>query len=326
MKKLYIYPTFDTKRDKTGNSYIKDFHQSFSDASGFRIVNRLPQFQVFSMILNLDADIFIIHWVDLIPSKPLGKLQFFVFLSVMKLVKLLGKDIVWVLHNKRAHRGSSRWTDYLMKFMAGISDSVITHSEEGVAFYRDAYPDCNPEKCHYIPHPVYSSLIHEPSDIKWDYIIWGTIDRRKSVLEFVRFAAGDTVLKSSRILICGRCRDEEYDRQIRLSISENMTYVNKFLSDSELADYISASRIVLFTYNPESVLSSGALIYTLNFMKPVIGPRVGSFADMSGVVSCYDRFDDIPSLRISETSAEESRKYIEENGWESFPDKFFNCL
>ena len=327
MKKLYIYPSFDPKHDKTGNTYIRHFHDAFCDSSVYRVVNRLPSLQVFSMPLNLDAEVFIIHWVDLIPRKPLGFLQCLVFYMTMSLVSLSGKKIVWVLHNKRPHSGVSRKADRLMSYMARKSDVVITHSEEGVRFFRQTYPECNPDKCRYIPHPVYSSgLYPSAADPMWDYVVWGTIDRRKNILEFVRFAAGDERMKGKRILICGRCRDEEYDSMIRSSLSENITYDNRFLTDDELAEYISASRSVLFTYNPKSVLSSGALIYTLNFCKPVIGPRAGSFSDLSDIVACFDSFDDIPEIVLPKDPASASKDYIRLNSWSSFVPKLDGAL
>ena len=327
MKKLYIYPSFDPKHDKTGNTYIRHFHDAFCESSDYRSVNRLPSLQVFSMPLNLDAGIFVIHWVDLIPGKPLGALQCLVFYLTMFLVRLSGKKIVWVLHNKRPHSGVSRKADRLMSYMAGRSDVVITHSEEGVSFFRNTYPDCNPDKCRYIPHPVYSSELYPSApEQMWDHVVWGTIDRRKNILEFVRFAAGDERMKGRRILICGRCRDEEYDRMIRSYLSENITYDNRFLADEELAGYIAASRSVIFTYNPESVLSSGALIYTLNFRKPVIGPRVGSFSDLSDIVACYDSFEDIPEIVLPDDPVSASEDYIRLNSWSSFVSKFDEAL
>lgn len=322
MEKIYIYPSFDSRHDKTGNTYIKEFHSAFSRSGRYRVINRFPSLQVFSMPFNLDAAVFVIHWVDLIPRKPLGCLQSLLFMLVISLADLLGKRIVWVLHNKRAHAGESQMSARLMRFMAGRSDLVITHSKEGVGFFRSSYPDADPSLCVYIPHPVYDSVIRQSSEIRWDYIIWGGIDRRKNVAGFLKFAASAPGMSGKKILICGRCADEEYDRLIRDTLTPDMTYENRFLTDEELASRISASGAVLFTYSPESVLSSGALIYSLNFLKPVIGPRVGSFADLEGIVACYDVFEDIPSLVLARDVSEKALEYIAENSWDDFVRKF----
>lgn len=327
MKKIYIYPSYDPRHDKTGNTYIRDFHASFGQMEDICVVNRLPGLQTFSMILNLDADVFVIHWVELIPGKPLGFLQCLVFRLVMWLVRMCGKRIVWVLHNKSPHKGRSSTAEKLMAFMARCSDAVVTHSEEGVRFFAGRYPDEDAGKCRYIPHPVYSSDVYPPHpEPKWDYVIWGSVDRRKNVLEFLRFAVSDAELSRKKILVCGQCRDKNHDDEIRSVLADNMTYVSRFLSDDELKYYIGSSRVILFTYNTESVLSSGALIFSLNFMKPVIGPRAGSFADMPGIVSCYDTFEDIPHLRIPENVEEYVVDYMKRNTWSLFAEKFMRCL
>ena len=48
---------------------------------------------------------------------------------------MLNKDVVWGLHNKRAHKGKSMLVSCGMSSMAKLSTVVITHSLEGVSFF-----------------------------------------------------------------------------------------------------------------------------------------------------------------------------------------------
>ena len=273
------------------------------------------------MMMNLDADVFIIQWVDLIPGKRLGKIQFVFFLFVVSLAKLMRKRLVWVLHNKQAHAGKSRLVDWGMRFMAHKADDVIVHSTEGITFFDKMYPE-EAGKCIYIPHPVYSQAIYPATEEKYDYVIWGSIGRHKNVLEFVRFFNKEPFFKDKTLLVCGRCSDHAYHQQLEAEVGKNphIDYRNVFFKDDELREMIGQARVILFTYNPESVLSSGALIYSLNFCKPIIGPRVGNFADMKGVVTCYDRFEEIPKLDVMFNEME-AKKYISVNTWETLPSK-----
>lgn len=321
MKNVYIYPTYTPSRDKSGNLYIKYFHDAFNEDGEWKVINRCWKIGIASLAFNLDADVIIIQWVDLIPYKRLGKIQFIFFLLLTKLANLMHKKIVWVLHNKHSHNGNSKLVDYGMSFLAKNATTVITHSEEGVSFFNGMYPKYK-GKCHYLPHPVYSENLYPSKEIKWDYIIWGTINKRKRVFEFLEFAGKNDFLSDKRILVCGRCKDEEYDSDIKRAMGSNVTYINKFLSDEEIVDFISQSAVILFTYNPESVLSSGALIYSLNFCKPIIGPNVGSFADLKGIVSVYNTFEDIPSLDPYKNYDKDLNiKYIKENIWKGLPSK-----
>lgn len=325
--KAYIYPTYNPSRDKSGNLYIKYFRDSFSDMerSGVKVVNRLWKIGISSMAFNLDADVFIIHWVDTIPNRRLGKAQFVFFLLLTGVISLLRKKIVWVLHNKSAHSGDSRIVDAGMKFMARHATCVITHSEEGVSFFDSRYPK-QKGKCHYVPHPVYTSEIYPSKKLEYDYIIWGTVAKRKNVLEFVRFAVSSGIMNGKRILIVGHCSDKEYGRKINEAISgSSIEFKNHFCTDEELKDWMCRSRAVLFTYSGKTVLSSGALIYSLNFCKPIIGPNVGSFADLKGIVTVYDDFAEIPKLNVT-FSQKACMQYINENTWDLLPEKLMGII
>lgn len=323
--KLYIYPTYTPSRDKSGNLYIKYFHDSFKDNDKIKVVNRFWQIGIASIAFNLDASVFIIQWVDLIPSKRFGKIQFVLFLILINLLSIMKKKIVWILHNKHAHNSKSRLVNYGMDLMACHSTCVVTHSEEGVTFFNDRYPKYR-GKCHYIPHPTYASELYPAKENIYDYIIWGTISKRKNVLDFIRFAVNSNEMKSKRILIAGYCSDIEYAESIkRIIVNTPFEFCNQFFSDDQLKKLISQSKAILFTYNGESVLSSGALIYSLNFGKPIIGPNVGSFADLKDIVTTYNKFEEIPYL-IVKPNKSACIQYIQENDWKKFPHKFLSLL
>lgn len=321
---IYIYPTFNPVRDTGGNGYIKFFHESFRHKEGIVLKNRKWKLGIISILFNLDADIFIIQWVDKIPFKRFGKIQTIVYILSMLVLHLLKKRIVWVLHNKRAHLGSSKLVDISMDIIARYSDDVITHSLEGVAFFKEKYPSYNISKCRYIPHPVYSSQIYEEQEPEWDYIIWGTIDRRKKVSEFLKSVKNDKNFLEKKVLICGCCSDDDYHREIRNNLTPNVTFMCKFLTDAELVFYIAKSKVVLFTYSTDSVLSSGALIYSLNFCKPIIGPNAGSFRDFPGIVYCYDSFNEIFKMEVENVDKSIVQRFLDENEWGSFPDKLLS--
>ena len=322
--KLYIYPTYTPSRDKSGNLYIKYFHDAFHKDKSFNVLNRLWQLGIASLLFNIDAKVFIIQWVDLIPGKRFGKIQFILFLFLISLIDIMGKHIIWILHNKHAHKGKSKLVDYGMSFMAKKADKVFAHSKEGVTFFDTKYSRYA-GKCSYVPHPVYSSTIYPSQETKYDYIIWGSIDKRKNILEFLRASKKMPYFNDKRILLCGRCASKEYDEAINKEKGVNVTYINRFISDEELIDYISKSCYILFTYNAESMLSSGALIYSLNFCKPIIGPNVGSFADEKDIVNTYNHFDEIPFLNIK-FDKEACLSYLKENTWDKLPNRIMTLI
>lgn len=325
-RKIYIYPTYTPSRDKSGNLYIKYFHEAFANNQRWKLKNRCWEIGIASLFFNLDCDVFIIQWVDLLPRKKFGKVQTLFFILAMLLAYVMRKKVVWVLHNKQSHSGKSKWVDICMNVMAKVSTSVVVHANDGVDFFNSKYPK-QKGKCHYIPHPVYTSKIYSSHDLKWDYIVWGSISPRKGVTEFLEYASHSEYLKGKKILIAGRCNDKCYAQRITNLLTPNVCFINQFLSDEELADLIACSKYILFTYKNESLISSGALIYSLNFCKPIIAPNDGNFADMPGVVSCYNTFKDIES--ISEQHHFDIKKLegiLNEEVWEKFPDKIEQYL
>jgi hypothetical protein len=325
MTKYYIYPTYNPSRDKSGNLYIKYFRDAFI-YKGHTLKNRFGKFGIVSCLLNLDAEVFIFHWIDLIPFKRYGKLQLIVFFPTIILLRCLGKKIIWFLHNKRSHTKYSCIVDKCMIFMAIFANKVVVHSKtDGLSFYNQNYGKYGC-KAYYIPHPVYNNIIYisNKNSIQWEYIIWGNISKHKSILEFILFTKSSDFFKNKQILICGQCLDLEYDQLITENLPSYIDYYNYFLKESDLIKLILKSRCILFTYQSPSVLSSGALIYSLNFDNIIIGPKIGNFYDLyfKGIIDCYKSFKDIEHINIyNKNNIHYKKDYIRKNTWSSLPSK-----
>jgi len=323
-KKIYIYP--DVK--KRTNDYILLFHKSFED-NDYKVNNRFSKLRLLNMIFNIDSDIFIIHWVDVIPYLRFGSVQYYFLKFIILSLSVLKKDVIWVLHNKTSHRKGDfdqqrGKVKKIMDFMAKYSTKVLVHAKDGVEFYNQIYGTRYPNKVICIPHPVYKNDIICDNSVekKWDFIVWGSISPYKNINEFFEFMNNDFFFRDKKILLCGKCTDEAYEKRIKNNLGANVTYINKFLSDEELILYISSSEMILFTYSQDSVISSGALIFSLNYCKPIIAPSIGNFKEFPNVVFCYDEFNDITKFDYPlkyDTNCVE--KYISENTWFNFPAK-----
>ena len=320
--KIFIYPTFNPNVDI--NAYSRLFHEAFRNSPNWIYVNRLCRLSVIGIWANMDADVMVLNWPENVVRRKFSNIQMCLLVLGINVARLLNKQIIWVMHNKHQHGGVSIRGQWLMKFMSEKATLVLTHSQEGVRHFNDAYlPERG--KCRYIPHPVYTTKIFPTSSIEWDYIIWGSIEPRKNILEFVEYTGKSLFFKDKRILICGRCKDEGYFSRIESICSNNITLVNKRVDDGELEEYIRKSKIVLFTYSVGSLLSSGALIYSINFLKPIVGPNVGSFVDLKGITATYESFTDIEHVAPWDNSTE-CKKYIEENTWTKLPYKLLEML
>lgn len=325
-KKIYIYPDVE----KATNEYIINFHKCFLDAN-YKVCNRLPKLRLANLLFNIDSDIFIFHWIDVLPSLRYGKIQSYFYLGFLTLLNFLGKKIVWVMHNKTSHSQASDQflVEKLMHFTSKYANHVLVHANEGEKYYLDKYGIENKNKLIYLPHPVYTTeIINSNREIIWDIIIWGSVSRYKNILEFLKYISDKKYYSSKKILVCGKCDDLNYINELKMYLNNNIQFENKFYSNDELKNVIKKSNIILFTYGSETVISSGALIYSLNFCKPIIGPKIGNFAELPDFVNTYNEFSQIEKLLENLKSIDEEKLdiYLKNNTWEKFPSKFMNLI
>jgi len=232
------------------------------------------------------------------------------------------------MHNKKAHSKShdnhKKVYNYLngiiMWFTAKMSTYSIVHSKDGVEVYKKKYKKDN---IIFLPHPVYEPIQKESIglDLEWDYVIWGRIEPYKNIYEFLKYFTKSNEFKNKKLLICGRCTDKIYLEKINSILDGRITFINDFLKDDELNLYIKKSKVILFTYNPESIFCSGALIYSLNSKKKIIGPNVGFFNELKeeGLITTYNRYSDIVKFSDKfEVSRKKIDNYIYRNTWGNF--------
>jgi glycosyltransferase involved in cell wall biosynthesis len=247
----------------------------------------------------------------------------------MGLAKTLKKRVVWVLHNKYSHhKEKDNWIDFMYRFMMKKSDLIITHSNSGVDFVKENYPEFS-SKVRMIFHPM-QQMISRTSSVekKYDLLIWGSIFPYKGILQFLKFVKENEPLSTLKILVVGRCRNEEYKRQLLDSMTANITFYDKVYEMEDILRFAGQSRFTLFTYKSHSVISSGSLMDSISMGSKIIGPNHGAFRDLReySFMKTYDGFEDLVPIIAHANSNEMPdeqglRKFCEMNSWDSFVKK-----
>lgn len=330
MDNIYLYP----KVFPCENPYIKDLENSLS--THYRIINekttRSGVLDLFRFIFR--TDVFYFNWIESLTSKRYGKLQVVAFVFFMFLAKSLKKKIVWTLHNQYSHdKTSNKWVDFMFDFMFKHSDFIPTHSQAGVDFVKEKFP-AYADKVKYFIHPVKPVLqLPEINEYKFDFFIWGTIWPYKGVTEFLQFLKDSEDGQFYKVLIAGRCIDEQMKAQLDPLLSENVIHLHEFYEIEEIAGFAAESKFTLFTYKPESVLSSGSLMDSIRMGSVIIGPNVGAFNDLKtyGFVKTYDDFSEILEIYRGykydkKSIAVEIEAFCLQNSWEAFGVKLTDTL
>lgn len=333
-KKIYIYPNTARTENTIPNPYLTNLVNSLKKYYTFVNVNHPSSIGIFDIIKYYwKLDYIMLNWVCNLPDNKRGLYQSFFLILLLLITKITKKSVIWTIHNKLSHSTSKLFIKKLLfKFMVRISDYIITHSKEGIEYLDELSPN-KKYKVTYYPHPANKIQIIKSKTTKYDILIWGTIIIYKGIDKFLEFLKNNHLLNKYKILIIGKAHSNKYFSKLLRYSSERIIIKNKYISEDELKILISQSKIVLFTYNKTSVLSSGVLMDTLSYGARIIGPKAGAFKDLAeeNLIAIYQNFDELVniidnSLTGKDSIKERIAKFVSENSWENYAMKLYKWI
>jgi beta-1,4-mannosyltransferase len=290
--KIFFYPIYF--ENKVFNPYCENFVKTLI-AKGFDVINTKVKSNNVINFLRYDSDIYILNWIENLPERRFGVFQSFIFLLVLNLF-LSGKFIIWVVHNKTPHSGrKDKLVEYIYKTLSKRANLVVFHAKEGIDFFENKYNFFDRKKSFYYPHPIinYEKLLNLSQDFKEnkkiDILIWGRIAPYKGILEFLRMADKRGILGKYKVTIAGIFDGSSYSLGIKKY--KSISIIDKKMTFQEIGTLVRQSKIVLFPYFAESILSSGVLADTLSFGGTPIGINKGAFKDMAELGLAITRID-----------------------------------
>jgi hypothetical protein len=214
----------------------------------------------------------------------------------------------------------------LYRQMLKKSDLIITHAREGLSLIPEGKKAC------FQHHPVTISPLDPgpPKAFSYDIIIWGTIYPYKGITTFLNFLEQKGIIGKYRILIAGKIVTQTLADELLAYHQkyDNLELINGYIEEKRLIELVRASRIALFTYHSESILSSGALMDSLSYGATIVGPSVGAFNDLHelGLIETYTDFnslvgvvDRLLSLPGEDPSRQEKLAgFMSANSWSEF--------
>ena len=334
---IFLTPMLDESKSPTKNPYINDLIKSLED-NGHIVINKnkFSKIGLFNIIFYLKkSDAIYFNWIEDLISTRFGFLQTLYVYFCCFIFKLMGKKIIWTLHNKISHSKKDLFFKIINTyFLLNYSDIVITHSKDGVNFSKHFLKNEN-KNVGFLHHPIYNNLDKNDStqEKNYDILIWGAITPYKGVDKFLNHLEENGLLKKYKICILGKIKDENLKNDILKFNSNNIQIINEFVDDKKLEEYILISKVILFTYTPTNTFASGSLMMSLSYGSTIVGPNVGSFKDLSseGLIKTFKTFDDlieiIDSLKNeNKVNADLLNEFIEINTWDSFGKKLSNLL
>lgn len=191
----------------------------------------------------------VLNWFEDAPTQhPKPLLKFTICCVYLFLIKLAFAKVVWVKHNFQPHhKVGLTYYKLLNRLMKICATDVVVHrpiNESGV---------------HYISHPEYP--VHSQNSLDKDipYLIFGSINRYKGVLELLEHWPDNFPLT-----IAGRCADKQLLLEIETLIAQRSLSVewdNRFIPDTDLEQYILRSETVILSHNSDEMLVSGVFYH-----------------------------------------------------------------
>lgn len=327
MKRIYVYPNIlYLRKDIHTNPYIWNLCNSLS--TNFEIVqagkkpSRSLFLDIFKYIFRTDYIYF--NWIEEIALGKYGPFKMILYYVMLLMIKVKGVRIIFMMHNKKPHQ-SNKLSLYLMHDIIKRSDILLTHANEGVEVIKKMDPSL---KTYLINHPFEMADIslREENNKDIDILIWGTIKPYKGILEFLLHLKEHKLLQKYQIRIIGKIPDAKYKEMLFRYKSNHIIIEDIPAEPALLKQLTKRSKLTLFTYKDDTVLSSGALMQALSYGAVIVGPSFGAFKDLSSLdlIYVYENFDSMIKA-IDEVLNGDSRvdifkiqSYISNNTWDRY--------
>jgi Glycosyltransferase len=203
----------------------------------------------------------------------------------------------------------------IMELLLTKSQAVVSLSPKGSELLKDLFPTVDGHKIHVIAHGVPNfdynqGLAKYRLGLQDDFVMmtFGLIGRSKGLEYAIRSLAGLN-LPNFKYLIVGRTHPnvlahegESYRFELQnlvaqLQLQDKIIFIDEFISDEQLKEYLTACDIYLSPYQHEQQISSGTLSFAVGAGAAVISTpywhAVDLLTDDRGILT---PFDDVQSM------------------------------
>ena len=209
------------------------------------------------------------------------------FMVKLKQAKNKGFKIIWTMHNYLPHEKHGIFIHYIERlWMAHQADAIIVHASQGKELLAKRL--FRRKDVYVIPHGNYIPFFTRTPKLAAKQILGAACDKPLLLyFGYIRLYKGVPDLLQVfnelpdldvNLYVVGNATDA-VEQEIRSLIGNDQRIlpVLRYVSDEELALYLSAADVVVLPYH--DVLGSGALMTALSLGCPVIAPAMGAFSE-----------------------------------------------
>ncbi|MEI2273254.1 glycosyltransferase [Sphingobacterium sp. ML3W] len=253
-------------------------------------------------------------------------------------------------------KSSSLRQKEIMELLLTKSQAVVSLSPKGSELLKDLFPTIDRQKIHVIAHGVpqfdyNQGLAKYRLGLQDNFVMmtFGLIGRSKG-LEYAIRSLAELNLPNFKYLIVGKTHPnvlahegESYRFELQslvtqLQLQDKIIFIDEFISDDQLKEYLTACDIYLSPYQHEQQISSGTLSFAVGAGAAVISTPYWHAADLltddRGILT---PFDDVQSMsdhikllyrskRLLAWHRFKARSYGEQTTWEMIAKIYLGLL
>jgi glycosyltransferase involved in cell wall biosynthesis len=224
-----------------------------------------------------------LNWFEKIDNT----VQYLEKVLLIKFLKVMGKKIIYTVHNKQPHDTSNKFSFKMMKFLLQEADLVLGMCPETREVISSIAPE-SIQKLKYVLHPNY--IYNYRNEVIIDYRKRFNFSDDDMVFLFLGFVSPYKNLEllidtfkalhneKIKLLIAGKPCNTGYEEKLvqRIDGSKNIITDFRYIPDKEIVSYYNTSSIVIMPYHKESSLNSGAVYLSFSLKRTVICPDIGT--------------------------------------------------
>jgi beta-1,4-mannosyltransferase len=243
-----------------------------------------------------DFDVIHLHWVEFLLNRgggvPLAFAALVAVVSSLALARLLGKRIVWTVHNAQPHDPMyPRLERVLFRSVARLSNVLVAHTEMSAALVRARLPAGG--RTVVIPHGNYIGAFPPATadraatraryglrDDDLVLLAFGQVRPYKRLLQTAR-SLREVDDKRLKLVVAGRPTDPAEAQRLReVAAGEPRIVLDlRHVPDAEVSDLHAMADACIAPY--VSGFASGALLLGLSFGLPVLAPAHGTAPEVA---------------------------------------------
>ncbi len=264
----------------------------FNALSRLKVQVEGQKFKWFILPLALRVDVIHFHWTYTAVRTRTRKFVFMYPLFAIQLAffRLIGRRIIWTVHNLENHEKRNRFRDRLVSLLIGhMASNVVVHGTSARALVQKRF-GIPFRKIAVIPHGNYIGLY--PNEINRSearrilnlkdshrvLLFFGQIRLYKGVEELIEtfrnIDSDDAIL-----IIAGKPLGQAIEQRIRLILKKDsrFRFHPGFVDEKRVQIFMNSADAVVLPY--KDILTSGAVLLAMSFGKACIAPSLGCITE-----------------------------------------------